>query len=211
MPAPPIGIHPSAYSAMCANSFGPAAPPISTGGPSGSRRLRPRPRRRQVHELAVVRRDRRRATTPSSRARARARASRRLFMSTPWSAASSSFQPNPMPSTKRPPVSMSSVATPWRSRSGRAARRGRCRCRRSGARSRWLPSPARPTGRACACTPRAARRRRSAAASAATSGCACAPGTYSDSRPRTSIACASVDRRHRLVGHEHRDAESHGR
>ena len=33
--APPIGIQPSAYSATWANSFGPAAPPMSTGGPSG--------------------------------------------------------------------------------------------------------------------------------------------------------------------------------
>ena len=32
-PRPPIGIHPSPYSAMCSNSFGPAAPPMRTGGP----------------------------------------------------------------------------------------------------------------------------------------------------------------------------------
>ena len=35
IPAPPIGIQPSAYSATAANSFGPAAPPMSTGGPFG--------------------------------------------------------------------------------------------------------------------------------------------------------------------------------
>ena len=34
IPRPPIGIQPSAYSAMWANIFGPAAPPMSTGGPA---------------------------------------------------------------------------------------------------------------------------------------------------------------------------------
>ena len=83
--APPIGIQPSAYSATCANSFGPGRAADQHRRPCRPHRLRPRPRRREVHELAVERRRRRccqsaRIASTCSRAIAR-----RSDIVTPWS------------------------------------------------------------------------------------------------------------------------------
>ena len=97
-----MGIHPSAYSAMCANNLGPAAPPISTGGQGrwiglghdqlgGTRTCSP------ANE-ATSSAHRRGMASTCSRARPR-----RVRGSTPWLSISSSFQPTPMPKTNRPP------------------------------------------------------------------------------------------------------------
>ena len=191
MPAPPIGIQPSAYSAMWANNFGPAAPPINTGGPpdapasattttAGCARARRRTTRR------------RRATALSSRARARARRRAVPSSSTPWSAISSSFQPKPMPSTNRPPDSWSSVATAFAVTIG-----SRCA-------TRQMPVPTRSRSVTAAAIDSAtngssvrlyssrelgvARRRRRDAGS---SECACAPARRASASPRSSTARAS--------------------
>ena len=74
-------------------------------------RLGPRPARADVRRGRRRTRRRPRATAPAWPARARGLTLRRVAQATPWSAISSSFQPKPMPSTKRPPESRSSVAT----------------------------------------------------------------------------------------------------
>ena len=53
MPAPPIGIQPSAYSAICANSVGPARAADQHARARLLHRLRPLPARREAHELAL--------------------------------------------------------------------------------------------------------------------------------------------------------------
>ena len=109
MPAPPMGIHPSAYSAIAANSRGPAPPPTSvrtrgccTGlgheNDGGSDTCTPWNSASSCDHSACMHRTFSRATA------------RRTSKSTPWSAASSRFQPYPMPSTKRPPDRRSRVA-----------------------------------------------------------------------------------------------------
>ncbi len=80
---------------------------------------------------------------------------------------------------------------PWRSRSDRAGRPGRSRCRRPAARSPPPPSRARRTGRACACTPRPAPRRRSGGGVRRLVGMWVCSGTYSECRPRASTSRAS--------------------
>lgn len=108
IPAPPIGIQPSPHSAMSANSFGPPIPPSSTGGIrtgfgheklGAIRTCSPAKAATSDDHSAFIARTCSRATK------------RRLAKSSPWLSASSSFQPKPTPSTKRPPERRSSVAT----------------------------------------------------------------------------------------------------
>ena len=74
-------------------------------------RLRVRPDRIEVDELAVVLGRRPRSRSPSS-PRSRSRSSfQRRPKSVPWFSISSTFQPPPMPNSTRPPDSWSSVAT----------------------------------------------------------------------------------------------------
>ena len=186
MPAPPIGIQPSAYSATCREQLRSGAPPMSTGGPSGVAGLGHDHDGGSSTNFPWNSR-RRRATAPASRARARgdvacASPSRRRDPRV-----SSAFQPKPIPSTNRPPERWSSVAISFAVTIG-----SRCATRQIPCRRRAVPWPrprcrARRTGRACACTRRQAPRRRSGAASSGSPGCACAPGrtasTSRDPRP----------------------------
>ena len=117
-PPPPIGIQPSAYSLMCAKSFGPAAPPTSVRGPTtGPRgfctglgvrhgwavREPTRPRSRSV----------RRPHCPHQGASGRRTSSRRVRQSDATRSAAVRRhvpQPKPRPRVKRPPERWSRVA-----------------------------------------------------------------------------------------------------
>ena len=172
-----MGIQPSAYSAMCANKVGPAAPPMRIGGRgccrglghdqlSSKRTNSPsKPACSWLHSCCIA--------STCSRARAR-----RLRKSTPWLAISSRFQPKPMPKTKRPLAMRSSVATALAVTDRITLRhqtdaRAECDARGHGGGRRQGHERI----DACACIPPPTSRRRSAAVSAGWSECACAPGS----------------------------------
>ena len=193
MPRRPwIGIHPSQYSTTWRNVTGPPAPPMMIGGCGVGDRLRPAPRRREVHVLAV---ERRLLLRPQLAHREHVLAGDRpplrrvdavvlhLLLVPPDADAEHDATARDSRSSVAIVLAWT-IGSCWATSEMPVPRRSRSVTVAGGGRGRR-------TGRACGGTPRAAPGRR-ATACAGSSGCACA---RSPTATRSPVASSSAARR----------------